>query len=98
MAYQKSSVSDPGRGKSLTGFEYCHQYSNTTGDVPLVSDLKPGELAINTADGKAFFRKANNTVGSFPSGFSGTIQFSDLDSNVHVLSLTNGILTDYYNP
>jgi hypothetical protein len=98
MPYQKSSVSDPGRGKSLAGFEYCHQYSNTTGDVPTAAELKVGELAVNTADGKVFFKKPNGTISSIPSGLSTQINIEDINSTIHVLSFSNGLLVGYDTP
>ena len=35
--------------------------SSTSSNVPSVSDLTLGELAVNTFDGKLFFKKANGT-------------------------------------
>lgn len=98
MAYSKSNVSDPGRGKSLSGFEYCHQYSNTTGDVPTASELKVGELAVNTADGKVFFKSPSGAVSSIPSGLSTQITIEDLNATLHVLTFSSGLLIDYYTP
>ena len=36
--------------------------SSVSGKVPTTSNLEAGELAINTADGKVFFERDNNTV------------------------------------
>lgn len=44
--------------------------SSVAGKVPTSSDLEYGELAINYADGKLYFKRANNTVDSFVSGVS----------------------------
>ncbi len=50
--------------------------SSTSGGVPNISDLSLGELAVNTFDGKLFFKKDNGTasiieVGSGSGGGSG---------------------------
>jgi hypothetical protein len=37
-------------------------YSATTTNVPLAANLAPGELAINTADGKLFYADSSNVV------------------------------------
>lgn len=42
--------------------------SSISGKIPSVSDLEYGELAINYADGRLYFKKANNVVDSFISG------------------------------
>lgn len=42
--------------------------SSITGRVPQSSDLEYGELAINYADGRLYFKKSNNTIDSFISG------------------------------
>lgn len=98
MAFSKSNVSDPGRGKSLSGFEYCHQNSETTGDVPAASELRQGEIAINTADGKLFFKNAG-LVKSLPSGFSGTLTVYDNSiDEIRVLAFENGILVSAEAP
>lgn len=76
MPYSKSKVSDFGRGKSLTGFEYCHQVSGTSGDVPQASDLAVGEIAINTADLLLYFKSATGQVLSMPASPWGEIDNS----------------------
>jgi len=37
-------------------------YSATTTNVPLAADLAAGELALNTADGKLFYKNSSNVV------------------------------------
>jgi len=37
-------------------------YSATTTNVPLAANLVAGELAINTADGKLFYKDSSNVV------------------------------------
>ena len=39
-----------------------HKRSAVSGSVPTPGDLTPGELALNTADGKLFTKKANGAV------------------------------------
>lgn len=62
MPYSKSSVTDHGRGKNLTGFEYSHQHSNTAAEVPAASDLRLGELAVNSADGTVYYKTTGGAV------------------------------------
>lgn len=93
MAYQKSSVSDFGRGKSLAGFEYCHQCSTTSGEPPAADELKPGELALNSSDGKVFYKNASNVVKSIPSGFAGVFAVTDPGGgDDQLLTFSNGLL------
>ncbi len=39
--------------------------SSTTGGVPLAGNLQPGELAINTSDGKLYFKASSGQVKFF---------------------------------
>lgn len=41
-----------------------HKRSTTTGVTPAANSLTPGELAINTADGKVFTKRSDGTVVS----------------------------------
>jgi hypothetical protein len=52
--------------------------SGVTGNVP--DSLAYGELAINYADGKLFYRHANNTVASISTG-STTDSFATINAN-----------------
>ena len=48
--------------------------SSVAAKVPLTTDLDYGELAINYADGKLYYKTATNTIGSFTtSGGTGTV-------------------------
>ena len=54
-----------------------HKRSATASTVPTSASLATGELAINTADGKLFLKKDDNTivqVGNVPAGSSGQVQ------------------------
>jgi len=42
--------------------------SATPGAVPTAGNLLPGELAINTADGKLFYENSGGTVREFSPG------------------------------
>lgn len=55
--------------------------SSVSEKIPLTTDLEYGELALNYADGKLYFKKSNNTIDSFvtgigQSGFSGYSGYS----------------------
>ena len=94
MAYSKSSVTDNGRGKNLTGFEYSHQHSTTAAEVPAAADLKPGELAVNSADKKIFFKDSSGAVQSIPGGLTEGIQISATDF-LHQVTIVNGLITEW---
>jgi hypothetical protein len=68
MPYSKSSVTDHGRGKNLTGFEYAHQHSSTPAEVPTAADLRLGELAVNSADAALYCKAADGTVKAIAAG------------------------------
>lgn len=55
--------------------------SGVTGNVP--SNLQFGELALNYADGKLFFKRANNQIASIDFGQVGTLtdSFSTINAN-----------------
>jgi hypothetical protein len=48
--------------------------SSVVDKVPLASDLDYGELALNYADSKLFFKKADNTVGVIGGGAGSALQ------------------------
>jgi hypothetical protein len=76
------------------------KYSQVSGNTP--SSLANGEISINTADGKLFYKSASGTITPFlkypgPAGLNGEIQFNDsgvLGSSAN-LSITkaNGSVT-----
>ena len=54
-----------------------HKRNSTASTAPTSASLATGELAINTADGKLFLKKDDNTivqVGNQPAGSSGQVQ------------------------
>ena len=63
-----------------------HKRSSTSSDTPSASDLSAGEIAINTADGKLFIKKSDNSIATFstsPSANQSNI-VSILNSNLIV--------------
>ena len=58
MPYQDSDV---------TGGKVRLKHSMTDGETIAASGLAPGEVALNAADGAAYFRTAAGGVGQFPS-------------------------------
>jgi DNA-binding beta-propeller fold protein YncE len=64
--------------------------SSVTTKVPLVTDLDYGELALNYADGKLFFKTATNTIESF--GPAANIVYTTGDQSITgVKTFTNGL-------
>jgi hypothetical protein len=56
-----------------------HKRSSTATTIPTSGQLLAGELAVNTADGKLFLKKDNNSIvqiGTVASGSSGQVQFN----------------------
>ena len=56
-----------------------HKRSATTSAIPTAGSLVAGELAVNTADGKLYLKKDNNSIvqiGTVASGSSGQVQFN----------------------
>jgi len=95
MAFQKSQVTNLGRGRNLSGFEYCHQYSTQPGEVPSSLDVRPGEMAVNVADGIIYVGTGYSppfAVKVVPSGYTGTVTVrSDSDEPLD-MTYVNGIL------
>lgn len=54
------------------GFTPIQLYrTSTPGSTPAAGNLADGELAINTADGKLFYKDSGGTVKSFGGGATG---------------------------
>ena len=91
MAYEKSKVSSFGSGSldspPLVGFEYCHQFSRTPGEVPDAATLGEGEIAINLADGLLYIKGSSGAVVQAGGGSSGPNQ---VVSSGGIANLTSG--------
>lgn len=80
-------------------------YSTTAAALPLSANLIPGELALNTADGKLFFKNSSGVVsvladsgiatGNLPGGSAGSVVFQSAPGTTAYLSIgaTGYILT-----
>ena len=56
-------------------------YSGTTTNVPLAANLVAGELAINTADGKLFYKDSSNVVQTLAtSGVGNNLTYSSTNT------------------
>jgi hypothetical protein len=73
--------------------------SSIVGKIPLNTDLEYGELALNYADGKLYYKNQNNTVGLIGGGAGGgssslrVYQRGDLlQEDAVVVSVTSGVL------
>jgi hypothetical protein len=56
--------------------------SSVAAKIPLVTDLDYGELAINYADGKLYYKKSDNTIDSFLSGAASGYTNAQIDTLV----------------
>lgn len=58
----------------------------TAGIVPAVAALADGEIALNTADGKLFFKGADSTIKSLAQDFEKTVALA----NTNAIDLSKG--------
>ena len=65
-------------------------YSATATNVPLAADLVAGELAINTADGKLFYKDSAGVVQQIAQ--SGTLPVSKGGTGASTLAANNVLL------
>lgn len=71
--------------------------SGNPGAVPSASVLAHGELAINYADGKLFYKKSDNTVGTITAQGDGSFALSGDNTDITSLSgITGNISTVTY--
>ena len=76
---------------AATGFTLVQLYrSATPGSVPSAGNLAAGELAINTADEKLFFKNASGGVVEFSGGFS----YTNVKTSNYAASAGEGVQTD----
>jgi len=69
--------------------------SSVPAKVPVVGDLEYGELALNYADGKLFYKTANNTISSFNVGGGGGASALDDLTDVVITSANTGQVLQY---
>jgi hypothetical protein len=76
---------------SATGFTPIQLFRTATpGAAPTAISLADGELAINTADEKLFFKNAGGSVVEFSSG---GIQFTDVKTANYTTAAGEGVQT-----
>lgn len=77
---------------AATGFTPIQLFrSATPGATPTALSLADGELAINTADEKLFFKNAGGSVVEFSSG---GVQFTDVKTANYTAAASEGVQTD----
>jgi hypothetical protein len=68
--------------------------SAVSGKVPVSSDLVYGEVALNYADGRMYYRKNDDTIGQIGgSGGSGNLYVVDRSNNYIAVPFYSGNLT-----
>ena len=67
--------------------------SSVTGRVPTTSDLDYGELALNYADGKLYYKTSSNTIANISSGGAGGFTQIDRQSYTATASQTTFSIT-----
>jgi hypothetical protein len=70
--------------------------SGSTGNTP--SSLNFGELALNYADGKLFYKAANGTIVQFSSGAAPSYSFATINSNSSLILATSSTDTLTISP
>lgn len=68
-------------------------YSATTTNVPLAANLAAGELAINTADGKLFYKDSGGVVQTIATKTSASTTFSAGTTGLTPSTATSGAVT-----
>ena len=77
-------------------------YSTTANSTPTAANLASGELALNSADGKLFYKDANNVVQVIATRSSGNATFNSitdtsLSANTIVYAGAGGLLSSSGN-
>ena len=86
MAWQDSDT---------TGGKVRLKHSQAAAETIGPSGLVPGEIAINSADGKIVYKATDGTVKAIPTGVTQTLFVLDENQNTLTLNFTNGLLTSY---
>jgi hypothetical protein len=69
--------------------------SSVSARVPTTSDLDYGEVALNYADGKLYFKTSANAIDFFPAASAGgsSTQISQANSSIIVADTGTGLIT-----
>ena len=68
--------------------------SAVSGKIPIADDLVYGEVALNYADGRMYYRKNDDTIGQIGgSGGSGNLYVVDRSNNYIAVPFYSGNLT-----
>jgi phage-related protein len=89
MAWQDSDT---------TGGKVRLKHSQVAAETIGPSGLVPGEIAINSADGKIVYKATDGTVKAIPTGLTQTFLILDENQNTLTLNFTNGLLTSVVQP
>lgn len=88
MAWQDSDT---------TGGKVRLKHSQVAAETIGPSGLVPGEIAINSADGKIVYKATDGTVKAIPGGLTGTVYINDANGE-HTVTIVNGIITSWSSP
>ena len=88
MAWQDSDT---------TGGKVRLKHSRTASETIGPSGLAPGEIAINSADGKIVYKATDGTVKAIPGGLTGTVSVMATDGE-HYVTIVNGIIISWDAP
>jgi hypothetical protein len=88
MAWQDSDT---------TGGKVRLKHSRTAAETIGADGLVPGEIAINSADGKIVYKGTDGTVKSIPGGLTDTIFINDSNGE-HIVTIVNGLITGWSQP
>ncbi|AUR95512.1 hypothetical protein NVP1208B_24 [Vibrio phage 1.208.B._10N.222.52.A7] len=73
-----------------------HKRSSTASDTPTTGDLALGELAINTTDGKLFFKKDDGSESIVEIGEAGTAPVSSVFGRTGAVVAESGDYSSFY--
>jgi len=73
----------PYRDSNVTGGKVRLKTSTVAGETVAASGLVVGELALNVADGAAYFRTAGGGIGQFPSSSAGVLKIESLTQSAY---------------
>jgi hypothetical protein len=76
----------------ITGGKVRLKFSTTPGEAIGADGLAPGEIAVNVADGKVYYKNSSGSVGCVPSGVTSDITVTT-PSGDYNLSFVNGVCT-----